>query len=133
VVGVFTFLIQLAIYGLSESAGVAARSALDQALFNLCVAVILSICLRILLPPRPSGQVRNAEIGTVIGRFGRFVRSREWPPTSGVAVRSVFGLLFGVFGIVLGVVRLDPYALLVSLIALPAIALWPKQHGGPPK
>ena len=50
VVGVFTFLIQLAIYGLSESAGVAARSALDQALFNLCVAVILSICLRILLP-----------------------------------------------------------------------------------
>ena len=44
----------------------------------------------------------------MIGRFGRFVRSREWPPTSGVAVRSVFGLLFGVFGIVLGVVRLDP-------------------------
>ena len=63
----------------------------------------------------------------------RFVRSREWPPTSGVAVRSVFGLLFGVFGIVLGVVRLDPNYFLVSLIALPAIALWPKQHGGPPK
>ena len=77
--------------------------------------------------------MRNAEIGTVIGRFGRFVRSREWPPTSGVAVRSVFGLLFGVFGIVLGVVRLDPNYFLVSLIALPAIALWPKQHGGPPK
>ena len=70
----------------------------------------------------------------MIGRFGRFVRSREWPPTSGVAVRSVFGLLFGVFGIVLGVVRLDPNYFLVSLIALlPAIALWPKQHGGPPK
>ena len=78
--------------------------------------------------------MRNAEIGTVIGRFGRFVRSREWPPTSGVAVRAVFGLLFGVFGIVLGVVRLDPNYFLVSLIALlPAIAFWPKQHGGPPK
>ena len=78
--------------------------------------------------------MRNAEIGTVIGRFGRFVRSREWPPTSGVAVRSVFGLLFGVFGIVLGVVRLDPNYFLVSLvILLPTIAFWPKQHGGPPK
>ena len=78
--------------------------------------------------------MRNAEIGTVIGRFGRFVRSREWPPTSGVAVRGVFGLLVGVFGIVLGVVRLDPNYFLVSLIALlPAIAFWPKQHGGPPK
>ena len=78
--------------------------------------------------------MRNAEIGTVIGRFGRFVRSREWPPTSGVAVRAVFGLLAGVFCIVLGVVRLDPYALLVSLvILLPTIAFWPKQHGGPPK
>ena len=74
--------------------------------------------------------MRNAEIGTVIGRF---VRSREWPPTSGVAVRAVFGLLAGVFCIVLGVVRLDPYALLVSLLALPTIAFWPKQHGGPPK
>ena len=70
----------------------------------------------------------------MIGRFGRFVRSREWPPTSGVAVRGALLLLLGVFGIVLGVVRLDPYALLVSLIALlPAIAFWPKQHGGPPK
>ena len=77
--------------------------------------------------------MRNAEIGTVIGRFGRFVRSREWPPTSGVAVRAVFGLLFGVFCIVLGVVRLDPNYFLLSLLALPTIAFWPKQHGGPPK
>ncbi len=72
------------------------------------------------------GQSRRSTIG-------RFVRSREWPPTSGAAVRSVFGLLAGIYLVVLGVVRLDPYALLVSLIALPFIALWPKKHGGPPK